>query len=243
MGIDGGILTMSDTQDSYFEIILSECTDDTIHMFCSLYDTKDEIRKAALSGYKGRTIIDLSSVIQGALDLVGEEGYFQQQLMNMDAKKIFMSCKEKLNALEEQKNRYGSVDCEQMFDALWYCNWLLASQFYYNDMNLKGNVALIETQSVYRQYLKRALREVVYDCALQNDNRSRKIEKGQGWVYRFLPGLHPDDEMGRYYAQNVTTSQFKKMQADSEQMRAYWLALFYALTVTAARADEIRRMR
>ncbi len=51
----------------------------------------------------------------------------------------------------------------------------------YSQKNQKGNVALIESQSVFRHCLKNALKEVVFECAKENDSKSQKIARGQGY--------------------------------------------------------------
>ena len=45
------------------------------------------------------------------------------------------------------------------------------------------------------------------------------------------------------YAQGCTGSDFKNLEAQARECSIRRMALFYGLTATAARAEEIRRMR
>lgn len=91
--------------------------------------------------------------------------------------------------------------------------------------------------------MKKALEDVIYEAALNDKERYEQYKSAQLMRYQIFPGVHPDPQVRDIYAQGCTSSDFKNLESQAHECSIRRMALFYGLTATAARAEEIRRIR
>lgn len=135
------------------------------------------------------------------------------------------------------------IDREFMFNSLTDLNWLLSSKYYYTQKNLAGKIELLKSSTMIRIWVKKALEDVIYETALYDEERCKQYESAQLIRYQIFSGVHPDSQVRDLYAKGCTGSDFKNLEAQARECSIRRMALFYGLTATAARAEEIRRMR
>ena len=141
---------------------------------------------------------------------------------------------------EAQNHHY--IDKERLFDALVDLNWLLVSYYKYDNEHQK-QIPLLENSLQIRNELKIALEDLFYDNALYDIERSQQYESAIKVRYQIFNGLHPDAEVRELYSKGYTGYDFKERKKQALDHGVKNMALYFALTATSARAEQIRRMR
>ena len=228
---------------SYFEYTLEHCSENIISAVCSLYATKSELLEAAGKGFNGNNnILGQGLLIFAAEDLIAENGYIVFSELSSDAKKLYVRCERKLKEMKQENRNYIDIDREKLFDVLVEINWLFSSKYTHVQRGESGLISLLTSPSVLRIGLRKGLKEVLYETALYQKDRSEQYETAQMTRYEFLPRLHPDPQVRDLFAQGYTYSNFKDLQEQARECSINRMALFYGLTATAAKAEQIRRM-
>ncbi len=230
--------------ESYFEYILSMCGDTTLSSVCNIYKTKADSISAAKKGFNGKNyILGQGLLIFAAEDFIAENGYIADSELGKDAKKVLSRFCRNLKKMKKDNQQRIEVDKEFMFNSLTDLNWLLSSKYYYVKNNLSGKIELLTLPTLIRIWLKKALEDVIYEKALYYQERCEQYSSAQLFRYQLLSGAHPDSEVKKLYAQGYTSSDFESLESQTRECSIKCMALFFGLTATAARVEEIRRMR
>ena len=229
---------------SYVEYILSKCNDASVSSVCGLHKTKADFISSAQKGFNGTDyILGQGLLIYAAEDFVAENGYIVDSELGHDARKILSRFCRNLEEMKTENLQRIDIDREFMFNSMTDLNWLLSSKYYYTQKNLVGKIELLKSSTMIRIWVKKALEDVIYETALYDEERCKQYESAQLIRYQIFSGVHPDSQVRDLYAQGCTGSDFKNLEAQARECSIRRMALFYGLTATAARAEEIRRMR
>lgn len=231
-------------KESYVEYILSECTDSAVSRVCELYKTRNDLINTAKEGFNGRKdILEQRLLLSGAKDIISDNGYIFSRDYDEDGIIIFSRFKRKLKRICIANVRRKDIDREDLFNALTDLNWLLSSKYSHVQRELHGKIALLSSYSMIRSCTKKALKEIIYKEALYTKERYEQYESAQLIRYHLFPGRHPDDEVRRLISENYTIDEFKELSSQAYVQNIRNMALYYGLTATAARVEEIWRMR
>lgn len=229
---------------SYVEYILSKCSDSAVSSVCRLYKTKSDFISSAQKGFNGTDyILGQGLMIYAAEDFIAENGYIVDNELGKDARKVLSRFCRNLKKMKIQNRQWEDIDREFMFNSMTDLNWLLSSKYYHVQKNLIGKIELLTSPEVIRIWLKKALEHVIYEAALNDKGRCEQYESAQLIRYQIFSGDHPDSQVRDLYAQGCTFSDFKNLESQAHECSIRHMALFYGLAATAARAEEIRRMR
>ena len=124
-----------------------------------------------------------------------------------------------------------------------FLNWLIASYYRYDDNVHQGQIPLLVNTFQIRKELKTALEDLFYNKAVNDLERSEQYESATKLGYQIFSGTHPDAEVRELYSQGYTGSDFRERKKQAFDCGVKNLALYFALTVTAARTEQIRRMQ
>lgn len=229
---------------SYVEYILSKCNDAAVSSICRLYKTKADFISSAQKGFNGTDyILGQELLIYAAEDFIAENGYIVDSELGQDTRKVLSRFCRNLKKMKIQNRQWEDIDREFMFNSMTDLNWLLSSKYYHVQKNLIGKIELLTSPEVIRIWLKKALEHVIYEAALNDKGRCEQYESAQLIRYQIFSGVHPDSQVRDLYAQGCTFSDFKNLESQAHECSIRRMALFYGLAATAARAEEIRRMR
>lgn len=229
---------------SYFEYTLEQCSENVIPAVCSLFKTKTELLEAATKDFNGNNhILGQGSLILAAVDFIAEHGYIGYSELDSDAKKLFARCERNLKELKQENRNHIDIDREKLFNVLVDLNWLFSSKYTHIQRRESGLISLLVSPSKIRIGLRKGLAEVLYETAIYDKGRSEQYGTAQLIKYAFLPRMHPDPQVRDLFAQGYTYSDFKRWQEEARECSIQRMALFYGLTVTAAKAEQIRRIR
>ena len=229
---------------SYVEYILSKCSDAAVSSVCRLYKTKSDLISSAQKGFNGTDyILGQGLLIYAAEDLIAENGYIVDSELGKDARKALSRFCRNLKEMKTENRQRIGTDKEFMFNSMTDLNWLLSSKYYHVQKNMIGKIELLTSPTLIGIWLKKALEDVIYEAALYDKERCKQYESAQLMRYQIFSGAHPDSQVRDLYAQGYTGSDFKDLEAQAHKCSIRRMALFYGLTATAARAEEIRRMR
>lgn len=228
---------------SYVEYILLDCDDSSVSRVSTRFKTKDEFLSSAMKGFNGKSnILGQGYLINSAVGLAGENGYLSSRNLGRDAEKVHLRCTNHLGKMYRENRACTDVDREQMFNVLTDVNWLLSSKYFHDHKNRNGLVTLLESPIMIRIWAKNALEDVLYRTALEAGERSKQYETAQLFRYQISPLFHRDPEVRAMLSQGYAPSDFKELQLKAHDESIEFMALFYGLTATAARAENIRRM-
>lgn len=229
---------------SYVEYVLSKCNDAAVSNVCRLYKTKVDLISSAQKGFNGTDyILGQGLLIYAAEDFIAENGYIVDSELGQDARKVFSRFCRNLKEMKIENRQRIDIDREFMFNSMTDLNWLLSSKYYHVQKNLIGKIELLTSPVVIRIWLKKALEDVIYEAALNDKERCEQYESAQLMQYQIFSGVYPDSQVRDIYAQGCTSSDFKNLESQAHECSIRRMALFYGLTATAARAEEIRRIR
>ena len=229
--------------ESYVEYILSKCSDSAVAFVCNRFKTKEALLKAAMRGINGETrILGQWNIISHSFDLVNDS-YIDVRRLNHDAEKLHRKIYDNFKSMKNEAQNRCDIDKERLFNALVDLNWLIASYYKCDDNEHHGQIPLLESSLKIRYALKKALDDLFYDQALYDLERSEQYESATKIGYQILSGLHPDAEVRELYSQGYTGSDFRERKKQAFDCGVKNLALYFALTATAARTEQIRRMR
>lgn len=229
---------------SYVEYVLSKCNDAAVSNVCRLYKTKVDLISSAQKGFNGTDyILGQGLLIYAAEDFIAENGYIVDSELGQDARKVFSRFCRNLKEMKIENRQRIDIDREFMFNSLTDLNWLLSSKYYYTQKNLVGKIELLKSSTMIRIWVKKVLEDVIYETALYDEECCKQYESAQLIRYQIFSGVHPDSQVRDLYAKGCTGSDFKNLEAQARECSIRRMALFYGLTATAARAEEIRRMR
>ncbi len=229
---------------SYFEYTLEQCSESVIPAVCSLFKTKTKLLEAATKGFNGNDhILGQGWLILAAVDFIAEHGYIGFSELDSDAKKLYARCERNLKEMKQENRNHIDIDREKLFNVLVELNWLLSSKYTHIQRRESGLISLLESPSIIRIGLRKGLAEVLYETALYDKGKSEQYGTAQLTRYAFLPGMHPDSQVRDLFAQGYTSSNFKELQEQARECSIQKMALFYGLTATAAKAEQIRRIR
>lgn len=230
--------------ESYFEYTLSQCSERIIPAVCSLYKTKEELLEEANKGLNGNDhILGQGLLVLAAIDFISEHGYIVSSELNNDARKIHTRCERNLKKMKQENMRHIDIAREQIFNVLVDLNWLFSSKYMHVQKKQSELISLLMSPVSIRIGLKNGLRDVLYNTALYDKDRSKQYMKAQLTRYQYLHEMHPDFQVRDLFAQGYTSSDFKELQDQAYKSYTQHIALFYNLTATAAKAEQIRRMR
>lgn len=228
--------------ESYVEYILSKCGDSEVAFVCKRFKTKDALLKAAMRGINGETrILGQWNIISHSFDLVNDS-YIDVRSLNHDAEKLHRRIYDNFKAMKNEVRNGYNIDKERLFNALVDLNWLIASYYKYDNEHQK-QIPLLENSLQIRNELKIALEDLFYDNALYDIERSQQYESAIKVRYQIFNGLHPDAEVRELYSKGYTGYDFKERKKQALDHGVKNMALYFALTATSARAEQIRRMR
>lgn len=232
------------TNESYVEYTLSRCSDTVLLSVCDLFRTKADLISAAQKGFNGTEyILGQGLLVLAAKDFISENGYIVSDELGKDANKVLSRFYRNLMDMNAKNRQYFDIDREEMFNVLTDLNWLLSSKYYYVQKQRSGKIDLLISHSMIRIWLKKALNEVLYEAAIYDEERCKQYESAQLTRYQIFSGCYPDQQVRELYAQGYTGSDFKELRAQAHECSIRRMALFYGLTATAERAEEIRIMR
>lgn len=227
-------------KESYVEYIISQCSDLVVASVCKRFKTKDELLKAALKGINGRTyILGQWNILSHSFDVVDNIDIHR---LSYDAKKLHHKTQNNFQIMKSEAQNHHYIDKERLFDALVDLNWLLVSYYKYDNEHQK-QIPLLENSLQIRNELKIALEDLFYDNALYDIERSQQYESAIKVRYQIFNGLHPDAEVRELYSKGYTGYDFKERKKQALDHGVKNMALYFALTATSARAEQIRRMR
>lgn len=230
--------------NSYVEYILSRCNDTAVSSVCRLYKTNADLISSAQKGFNGTEyILGQELLIYAAEDFIAENGYIVDGELGKDTRKVLSRFRRNLNRMKTDNRQRIDIDREFMFNSMTDLNWLLSSKYYYTQKKLVGKIELLKSSTMIRIWVKKALEDEIYKTALYDEERCKQYESAQLMRYQIFSGVHPDSQVRDLYAQGCTGSDFKNLEAQARECSIRRMALFYGLTATAARAEEIRRMR
>ena len=228
---------------SYFEYTLKQCDDSVIPDVCIPYKTKSELLKKATTGFNGnRYILGRDRLVSAAAELIAENGYIVISALGRDAEKLYLRIERNIKEMEKKIWNHIDIDQERLFDILVDLNWLISSIYIHEQRGERGDISLLTSSTTICKGIKKGLSEVLYENALYEQDRSEQYETAQMTRYAFLPGMHPDPQVRDYFGQGYTYSDFKSLQEKARECSIRKMALFYGLTATAAKAEQIRRM-
>lgn len=230
-------------KESYVEYIISQCSDLVVASVCSRFKTKEELLKAALKGINGRTyILGQWNILSHSFDIV-DKSYIDVHRLSYDAKKLHRRIHNNFQIMKNEAKNHCYIDKERLFDALVDLNWLIASYYKYDENEHQEQIPLLDNSLQIRDELKNALDDLFYDDALYFIERSQQYESATKIGYQIFNGLHPDAEVRELYSQGYTGNDFKERKKQALDCGVKNMALYFALTATLARTEQIRRMR
>lgn len=228
---------------SYLEYTLERCSESVIPTVCSLYTTKTELIKDATKGFNGKnSVLGQGWLISAAIELISREGYIFPSELSKDANKVYARCKRNLEGMEQENRQYVNIDYEKTFNTLVDLNWLFSSKYTHMLSGNNGYISLLTSPSSINNGLRIGLKNVIYDVALYAKDRSEQYETAQSMRYALFPGTHPDSQVRSFFAQGYSHGDFKHLQDQARISSIMKMALFFALTATAAKAEQIRQI-
>lgn len=228
--------------ESYVEYLMKHCSDRSLSRVCEIYKTRDDLISDAKREFNGTNyILGQKTLIQAACSFISENGYLVSAEFGKDAMKVFRRFQSSIMELKEEEQHGVDIDGERMFNSMTDLNWLLSSKYYHIQNNLQGKIELIPAYPMMRIWLRKALNEELYKVALYDRERCYQYSTAQLVRYQFFSGCHPDAQVRNLYAQGYTGSDFKILESQAREHSIAYMALYYGMTVTAARVEEIRR--
>lgn len=230
--------------ESYFEYTLSQCGESVVSAVCKLFESREQLLETAKMGFNGTAnILGQGLLIFAASDFISENGYIASSELSNDAGKLHARCQRNLEKMREDNWQHIDIDREKMFNALVDLNWLFSSAYIHIQGKQEGRISLLTSPTTIRIGIRDGLADVLYNSALYDKDRSEQYETAQLTKYQFFRGMHPDPQVRKMLVNGCTYSDFKELQAQARECSIRRMALFYGLTATAAKAEQIRRMR
>ena len=230
-------------KETYVEYILANCRESSVSWVCSRYKTKEELLNAAHKGFAGENrILGLWNILSHSLDII-DDGYIKVRSLSPDAKKLHLRVFNNLSTMKNDTRNRSNVDKERLFNTLVDLNWLISSYYHFDNDEHYGQILLFESPSEMKQELPNALDDLFYNQALYDIERSKQYESATKIGYQIFNGLHPDDEVREYFSRGYTYSDFERLKEQAHECGVKNMSLYFALTATAARAEQIRRLR
>ncbi len=225
-------------RESYIEYILGDCKGNRISHYCTAYATTDDFIAAAKAGVCGRRYI----LGQGTI-IYAMQNYLDEQrgtVFSEDAKKIYDRCVNRTDCMYRQNRTQTDINYDEMFELLVDVNWLVASIWAAGrkqgvDVPLERNMAVVHTR------LPNVLENDFRKQAYWYEEQRGYIEEAGKLKNQLLPGLCFSPEVQQYIT--MSTDERDKILRQAKDRSVYALALYYALTATLVKSEEIRRMQ
>lgn len=220
--------------NTYFEHILSRCQRNDIQRECAVFKSMDELLAGAKRAFQRPVVPNFR--IPAAID--EELKRIDYHCLSMDAKKVF----ERVN----RKNKYYSDlysaprvdnDYEGFFDVLVDACWLFAS-LQVCPATDKQRVFLLDNFTLIPVVLRKYLYNTYYraeDCVIEYLDVSDALELRKIWNSQRATNQRTVD----YYNSDYSNDDLCDLMDGIKNRGLLYHALFFGLTVTSIRADEI----
>ncbi len=224
-------------RESYVEYILADCKCDRISCVCAAYDSTDDLIMAAKSGIRKIYILGQGNIVYALRNYLRKQ---KKIVFSVDARKLYNRCLSKTDYMYHQNENRTDIDYDELFELLVDINWLVASictaeRKQSLDVPLERNMAVIYT------WLRDALENDFRQQAYWYEEQCGYIETAGKLKNQLFPGLCFVSDVQQYIQMSADERKEKLEQARNSSV--YALALYYALTATLVKSEEIRGMR
>ena len=226
---------------SYYEYVANQCRDEAIPLVCSFCNTKDELLHKAQEGADGnKGIFGQGWLIAGAISCINDRSAFNLESMNKDALIVHKRCFIRLMKMRDESRDRIDVDRDFMFDVLVELNWLLGSMEQSIEKS-RSSIILMSDMTACRDSLRNALLDI-YSSAVEDHNECVYIDEALEARKRFFTRRYPFHFEGskKYLSPDYQTSTIEGWRSEYQIRNIEKMALFLGLTITAAKAEEIR---
>lgn len=220
--------------NTYFGYVLSQCIGNDIENICSVISTRAELINKGKEKFNGSGNITADwRLFDALIEFVNNPIIFNPNLFGEDTRKIYKRCISITYSFEEFNNY------ERVFEKLFHLNWILASNNNARDLEAK-QVVLLSDPDVIKKSLRKYL-QGVYNTAIQDENEIKYIDEAIQAKGKIFQGLFPFqfEESRKYLSYDYL--ELKRKKEDYIERSKNEMALFYGLTATAARTDDIWR--
>ena len=225
-------------RESYVEYILGECKSDRISHYCTAYATSDDLIQAAKSEFCGkRYILGQGNIIYALQNYLDEQ---RETVFSQDAKKLYNRCVSRTDDMFSLNRDRKNVNYDELFELLVDVNWLVAS-IWTVQKKQRVNVPLESNIDVIYTRLRNALENDFRQQAYWHEEQCGYIEEAGKLKNQVFPGLCFSPEVQQYIP--MSADERDKVLRQAKDNSVYALALYYALTATLVKSEEIRRMR
>lgn len=224
-------------RESYVEYILADCKGDRISSVCAAYDSTDDLIMAAKLGIRKSYILGQGNIVYALRNYLRKQAKIA---FSVDARKLYNRCSIRTDYMYHQNENQTDIDYDELFELLVDINWIVGSIWaaerkYSSDVLLERNMAVIHTR------LRDALENNFRQRAYWYEEQCSYIEESGKLKNQFLPGLCSNPEIQHYIPMSAYEREDAIRQTINHSVQA--LALYYALTATLIKSEEIRRMR
>lgn len=224
-------------RESYVEYILADCKGDRISCVCKAYVSTNALITAAKSGIRRSYILGQGNIVNALRNYLREHAGSD---FSVDAQKLYNRCSIKTDNMYRRNENRTDIDYDELFELLVDINWLVASIWtaeikQSSDVPLERNMAVIHT--LLRDSLENDFRQRAY----WYEEQCSCIEESGKLRNQFLPGMCSNPEVQHYIQMSTYEREAVLRQTRNHSVQA--LALYYALTATLIKSEEIRRMR
>ena len=225
-------------RESYVEYILGECKSDRISHYCTAYATADDFIAAAKSGFCGkRYILGQGNIIYALRNYLDER---RGTDFSEDAKKLYNRCVSRTDDMFSLNRERKNVNYDELFELLVDVNWLVAS-IWTAQKKQRVNILLERNIDAIHTRLRNALENDFRQQAYWYEEQCGYIEESGKLRNQLFQGMCSNPEVQQYIP--MSADERDKVLRQAKDCSVYALALYYALTATLVKSEEIRRMR
>ena len=221
--------------DTYFNYVLSQCRIQRINSVCDVVSTRKALEEMANSAYNGCNNITadwrLLETVKICLD---NYEIIDPNSLDRDSLDIYNRCR--TIAFSD-----GSINYDCLFDMLVEFNWLQAS--INNAKKEQTKCVELLSDPIMIQYSLKEYLLGVYTVAVQDWNEYVFISEAIQARRKLFTGIFPFkyEESKYYISPDFSFSELESLQHKRRESSHKRIALFFGLTATAARAEDIIR--
>lgn len=223
-------------RESYVEYILADCKGDRISCVCKAYVSINALITAAKSGIRRSYILGQGNIVNALRTYLREHAGSD---FSVDAQKLYNRCSIKTDNMYRRNENRTDIDYDELFELLVEINWIVAS-IWTAEIKQSSYIPLERNMAVIHTRLRDSLENDFRQRAYWYEEQCSCIEVSGKLRNQFLPGMCSNPEVQHYIQMSTYEREAVLRQTRNHSVQV--LALYYALTATLIKSEEIRRM-